>query len=190
MENIEALLKRAACPRSRAMSAGLILNANDLQIGAIQLGSLKVNGLSLLLVLFAFPLLSRGAEHKLRVLSTFLPIYCFTANVAGDLAEVENLVGNGISLHDYQLNPSDLLKIQRADIVFINGLGSDAFIEKAFQAEKKQKVIVVSKGFKSELIRDGGTVNPHIWLDPQLATRMVTNILIGLQGADPLHAAD
>ena len=44
----------------------------------------------------------------------------------------------------------------------------------------------------SERDREGhaqGSFNPHVWLDPVLAAHCVTNILRGLQTADPAHSA-
>ena len=65
----------------------------------------------LALVVLAFGSLGTaapGAEaHKLKVLTSFLPVYCFTANVAGDLAEVENLLPGNVEPHDYQFSRKD-----------------------------------------------------------------------------------
>src|SRR5260221_12419299 len=76
----------------------------------------------------------RAAEvHKLKVLTTFLPVYCFTANVAGNLAEVENLLSANIEPHDYQFSRKDLHPLAQADLIGINGLGLQRWLEKAFQ---------------------------------------------------------
>ncbi|NDA66946.1 MAG: hypothetical protein EBY09_09925, partial [Verrucomicrobia bacterium] len=66
-----------------------------------------------LLPLLALSACTRAAEPaaKLRVLTSFLPVYCFTANVAGDLAEVENLLPANVGPHDYQFAPRDLRKL-------------------------------------------------------------------------------
>ena len=46
----------------------------------------------------------RAAERRLKVLTTFFPVYCFTVNVVGDFADVQNLLSGGSSLHDYQFS--------------------------------------------------------------------------------------
>src|ERR1051325_5920363 len=73
---------------------------------------------------------SAGAS-KLKVLTSFLPVYCFTANVAGDLAEVENLLPANVEPHDYQFSRKDLQKLTRADLIVLNGLGLETWLQQA-----------------------------------------------------------
>jgi zinc/manganese transport system substrate-binding protein len=125
----------------------------------------------------------KAAERpKLKVLTSFLPVYCFTVNVAGDLAQVENLLPPGGSPHDFQLSPPDVQKFNRADLLIVNGLGAEPWIDKLRrQGARGKKVITAAAGF-------GKDTNPHIWLDPILAAHAVTNILAALQAADPQNA--
>ena len=145
---------------------------------------------------------SNAAERKLRVLSTFLPAYCIAANVAGEHAAVENLLPGSVSLHDYQLSPPDLQKIATADVIVVNGLGLETFLEKAFKSTgTKAKLVTLTHGFDPDLIAEDAvghrhsepghdhTHDPHTWLDPILAARSVTNVLQALQQADPKNAA-
>lgn len=162
-----------------------------------------------LLPLLALSACTRAAEPaaKLRVLTSFLPVYCFTANVAGDLAEVENLLPANVGPHDYQFAPRDLRKLTAAQLFIINGHGMEDWLGKAMKAAKGSKTATVIEAFagltKTNLItelphihlpgehahhHDGGE-NPHLWLDPTLATHAVTNILAALQKADPKNAA-
>ncbi|MEW6305792.1 MAG: zinc ABC transporter substrate-binding protein [Verrucomicrobiota bacterium] len=144
------------------------------------------------------------AAGKIQVLTSFLPVYCFTANVAGDLAHVENLLPAGAGPHDYQFSPRDMSKLKAADLLIINGLGMEEWLGRAMEStggKNSRMVVEISAGLKSELIRGkhvhekGGKhdhaqdYNPHIWLDPVLATHAVTNILKALQKADPANAA-
>lgn len=162
-----------------------------------------------LLTLLAFSACTRAAEPapKLRVLTSFLPIYCFTANVAGDLAEVENLLPAKVGPHDYQFAPRDLRKLSGAQLFVINGLGMEDWLAKAMKAAKGSKTATAIEAFadvpKERLIssvphihlpgerghhhHDGP--NPHLWLDPTLAAHAVTNILTALQKTDPKNSA-
>jgi zinc transport system substrate-binding protein len=160
-----------------------------------------------LLPLLAFSACTRAAEPtKLRILTSFLPIYCFTANVAGDLAEVENLLPANVGPHDYQFATRDLRKLSGAQLFVVNGLGMEDWLAKALKAAKGSKTATVIEAFadvpKERLIssvphihlpgerghhhHDGP--NPHLWLDPTLAAHAVTNILAALQKADPKNA--
>lgn len=155
---------------------------------------------------------SPAAEaRRLKIVASFLPVYCFTVNVAGDLAEVECLLPAGVAPHDYQLSPRDLRRLAAADLVVVNGLEMESWLDKVFRSSVEQKsrtIIEASAGLKTELIYEGeeaGAVsgagkkhlphshgspaNPHFWLDPRLAARAVTNIVLALQTADPANAA-
>src|SRR5688572_11598734 len=163
------------------------------------------SGSALLLVLimaFAGTAPTFGAEKKLRVVTTFLPGYNVAANVAGDLAMVENLLPGNVGLHDYQLSPSELRKLNTADLVLLNGLGLETFMERAVRsggAGLQKKMVTLSDGLHRELIHghaphareeEGHDHNhdPHIWLDPMLMAHCVTNAMRALQKADPTNA--
>ncbi len=154
-----------------------------------------------------------GAEPaKIRILTSFLPVYCFTANVAGDLAVVENLLPPGADPHDYSLSPQAARRLAAADLLVVNGLGLESWLQRAFRnAARPQNVVEISAGLDDELIyevpslapaassgflaargRPGSSLeapNPHVWLDPILAGRAVGKISLALQKADPANAA-
>jgi zinc transport system substrate-binding protein len=158
-----------------------------------------------LLLVLALPFAGVAAEHKLRVVTSFLPIYCFTANVAGNLATVENLLPPGAEPHDFQFTPREMRRLEEADVVVINGLGIENWLDRVIHSQEHSKALVItSAGLKDELITKlpyldplnpgarvalSGPPNPHIWLDPQLAKHAVSNILQALQTADPDNAA-
>jgi zinc transport system substrate-binding protein len=153
-----------------------------------------------------------AGERKLTILTTILPVYCFTANVAGDLARVENLLPPGVGPHDYQFTPRDLRRLAEADVIVLNGLELENWLERAFKkifAERPPLMVEATAGLEEGLIRSEETghhhhghhhhghghaacvhgVNPHVWLDPKLAARCVKNILAALVQADPANAA-
>lgn len=68
-------------------------------------------------------------DSKLQVTTTFLPITNFTKAVAGDRAQVTQLLPNNIGPHDYQAKPEDVQKLAKADVLVMNGLEMEAFLE-------------------------------------------------------------
>src|SRR5262245_6030536 len=92
-----------------------------------------------------------GAERqKLRVLTSFLPVYCFTANVAGDLAIVENLLAANVEPHDYQFSRKDLQKLSRADLIVVNGLGVEGWLTRTIHdSTAHPQVVEISAGFQT-----------------------------------------
>ena len=148
--------------------------------------------------------------RKLQVLTSIPPLYSWAANIAGDRADVQNLLPPNVGPHDYQFRPRDLRKIQNADIIFLNGLGLESWFSRALTANDKgaaKKIVDVAAGLATnQLIFDlptlkidtgeaadphhhEGAANPHLWLDPVFAQHAVSNLLTAMQQADPTNAA-
>ena len=145
---------------------------------------------------------SSGQEARLTVLATTYPVYLMTQAVTQGMDDVEVLrlnTGNISCLHDYTLSVNDMKMIEDADVIAINGVGLETFMEDALAASQAD-VIDTSKDV--ELLEnlahhheegdehDHGHYDPHIWLDPANASVMVYNLAEGLSRVDPLHAAD
>ena len=143
----------------------------------------------------------RGEEEQsqLTVLATTYPVYLFASALAENVdgVAVERLSTGQVScLHDYTLSVDDMKKIQRADVIAMNGAELEEFMEDALSASDAA-VIDCSQGV--ELLEnrehhhegedhddhDHGHWDPHYWMDPQRAAQMVGNLVRGLDGADP-----
>ncbi|RZM78879.1 metal ABC transporter solute-binding protein, Zn/Mn family [Leptolyngbya iicbica] len=78
-------------------------------------------------------------EDVLQIVTTILPITQFTNAVAGDRAEVVQLLPTNVGPHDYQAKPGDAQAIANADVLVKNGLELESFladmIENAANAE-------------------------------------------------------
>ncbi|NJN58869.1 MAG: zinc ABC transporter solute-binding protein [Leptolyngbyaceae cyanobacterium SL_5_9] len=69
------------------------------------------------------------AADELQVVTTFLPITQFTKAVAGDRAEVTQLLPTNVGPHDYQASPGDAQAIANADVLVQNGLEMEYFLD-------------------------------------------------------------
>jgi zinc transport system substrate-binding protein len=147
--------------------------------------------ISLLLFSISPAGVAEDAPKRLKVLTTILPLYCFTAGVAGDLADVDNLIPASASGHDYQLSIPDARKLNNADLMVITGLGLESFLKGKWKAVTVKAATGIDpiRGHVHEDHRHGDEANPHFWLDPTLAAHAVTNIARALQSADPSNAA-
>lgn len=115
-----------------------------------------------------------------RVVASVLPVWVFAKNVAGERAEVSLLVRSGTDPHEFTLKPSDVRKLEEADLVLINGAG----LEKNFiRGIDPDKVFDTSGGI--EIIMLGRTPDPHLWLDPLMASQQVDKIARALSEVDP-----
>jgi len=139
----------------------------------------------------AFVLICNGVgAREVRVITSFLPLYCFASNVAGTAARVDCLLSANVNPHDYQLSVKDRARVEAADLVVLNGLGLDNWVHSVLRgASANKRIVTVSDGLSNELIRHSGVPNPHIWLDPLMAIYCVTNIAAALAEVDPEHAA-
>ena len=152
--------------------------------------SAAVAGILLFLVV-AGPPSSAAPGSQLKIVTTILPLYCFTVGVAGDLAQVDNLLPENASGHDYQLSAQDARKLSNADIVIATGMGlEDSLLGRRLKAPAVKAGAGVDpiRGHIHEDHRHGDDVNPHFWLDPLLGAHAVTNILKALQKADARNA--
>jgi zinc transport system substrate-binding protein len=144
----------------------------------------------------------------LKVVTTVLPINLFTQAVAGDCATVIPLLPAGADTHAFQARPQDVATLGKAQVMVINGLGLEAFIEPLLKSADNPDLITIdsSQGITPLKLEDNpsadhghdhghshshghseaeGAVDPHIWLDPQLAAQQVKTIRDGLIQADP-----
>jgi zinc/manganese transport system substrate-binding protein len=129
-----------------------------------------------------------------------------TTPVAGDRAEVTQLLPTNVGPHDFQARPEDAQRLAEADVLVQNGLEMEEFLEDliANASNPDLQIIDSSEGIATianeeveghshaegeEHAEAGhhhhGEYNPHIWLDPKRAIEQVENIRDGLIAADP-----
>lgn len=145
-------------------------------------------------------------SSKIKVVTTFLPVYLFTKAVTGDVADVEILVPPGTDIHDYQATPDNVKAIATANVLVKNGLGLEAFLTGTVKNAQNSKLVEIDASKSIKVINDISPVeetkdkdhdhdhkhehaagNPHIWLDPVFAKQQVINIRDGLITADPAN---
>lgn len=137
----------------------------------------------------ASPVTYNPAEKPLTIVTSFYPIYIMTLNVTKDIPGVEvfNLTKPITGcLHDYQLTPDDLTRLQKADIFVVNGAGMESFLDKVIRQQPNLKTIEASAGI-TLLKEDGATENPHVWVSITGAMQQVQNIGRELAQLDPAH---
>ena len=125
------------------------------------------------------------------IVTSFYPMYIATVNITKgiDGVTVTNMTKPQTGcLHDYQLTPEDMKKLEKANAFVVNGAGMEAFLDKAVKRQKNMIIIDASKNI--ELLKDAsGEENPHVWVSVTNAIIQVKNIAIQLAEADPKHAA-
>jgi zinc transport system substrate-binding protein len=143
-----------------------------------------------------------------RVLTSFVPLYCFALNVAGDDASVL-CVSTDTGVHHFDPGPQHAVALRRADLFLINGLDLDNEIAnklKKASHNKDLKVVQVANAIPKTDLREGMCTcghdhdekdkddpnhqhfDPHVWLGIPEAIKMVEKIRDVLKEKAPEHA--
>lgn len=165
-----------------------------------------------LLLLLPGPLLSgcSGSDEdaeSLTVVTSFFPLYTAAVNVMDGVEGVQllNLAQPTVGcLHDYQLTPRDMQTLEKADLLIINGMGMEEFMDNVFSAMPNLPVVSAADGITAieeeghshehhedeESDEDGHhhEHNAHAWVSVANYIQYVENIRAALCSADPAHA--
>ena len=109
--------------------------------------------------------------------------------------------------HDYSLRPADMVRVNRADLIVVNGLGAEPFLGTLLADKPRDKVLTISDdaatlpadpadadadeheaGPAHAAHHHHGQYNPHVWASPSQAAREVRTLARKLAAADPAHA--
>ena len=157
----------------------------------------KGNGLLILALLFLAGCGSapQSGDSAVSVLASTSFLADIAQNVAGDRLAVESLLPIGADPHAYQAAPADVSKIAESDVLILNGIEYEHFIESLLEnAGGERLVIEATEGLTPHAMDEHAegdedhaheAGDPHMWLDPNLVIAYVENIRDGLSEADP-----
>ena len=103
-----------------------------------------------------------AASKDLNIVVTINPIYSLVSNVLGTSQNMHLLIGKNQSPHDYQIRPSDVRKLSKADLIFTIGDGFEVFLFNYIaKSNLDNKVIrlVNSKGLKLLPLKEPAYLN-------------------------------
>jgi zinc/manganese transport system substrate-binding protein len=151
------------------------------------------------------PVAAGSGERPVRAVASFSILADLVREVGGAHVTVSTLVGPDSDAHGFSPSPGDARKVAEADIVFVNGLGLEGWLDRLIRASgTRAPVVVASKGITPIAAqdehahgdgpgdRDHGhgdhAVDPHAWQDVANVRIYVANIRDGLAKVDPAHA--
>ena len=124
------------------------------------------------------------ASAKIKVVSTFSILGDMVQNIGGNNIELTTLVGANGDAHVYEPTPADAKSVAAADVVFVNGLGFEGWIDRLVKASGyKGKVIIATEGIKE--LKFEGELDPHAWQDLSNGRIYIKNIKNALIDLDP-----
>ncbi len=158
-----------------------------------------------------------AAQERLAVVASFSILGDMVAEVGGDRVEVTTLVGPDGDAHVYQPTPADAEAVAVADLVVVNGLGFEGWLDRLVEASGYAgPVVVATEGIEPLDAaedwhdheageadhghaegeehdhghgHDHGGADPHAWQSVDNVRLYVANIAEGLAAAGPEGAA-
>ena len=128
------------------------------------------------------------------VVASLKPLGFIASAIADGVTDTEVLLPDGASEHDYSLRPSDVKRLQGADLVVWIGPEMEAFMEKSAKNIPNEKQVTIAQlkdvkpllmkgaddddddhghgdahGEKSDEHHHHGDYNMHLWLSPEIA---------------------
>ena len=160
-------------------------------------------------VLAALALPAAAQDEPLLVVATFSVLGDMAERIGGERVEVTTLVGAGGDTHVYRPTPADARAVAEADLLLVNGLDFEGWIDRLVEASGFEGPTVVATDGIEPLPAEGhhdadgeedaehgeeehghdghdhGAFDPHAWHDPALSRTYAANLAEGLTAADP-----
>lgn len=136
------------------------------------------------------------AGQRLSAVATTGMVGDLVARVGGNKVSVTSLMGAGVDPHLYKATASDVRLLQKADVIFYNGLLLEGKMTSLFERMRKsgRSVFAITDNLPADLLLqpadNTGHPDPHIWFDVELWTQCVGVVVEGLSVAAPQHRAE
>ena len=142
-----------------------------------------------------------GLNKTLSVVTSVSPITNIVKNIGGERINLIGLVPEGVNSHTFELVPSDVIKLNKADLVIIDGLHLEDNVEKTVNEtlKKNPQIRLLKLGdntinstqwvFDFSFPKEKGLPNPHLWLNVAYAMKFANITRDKLIEMDPNNAA-
>lgn len=151
-----------------------------------------------------------AAQEKVRLVASFTILADMAREIGGERLQVDTLVGPDGDAHVFQPTPAHARAVAQADILLVNGLGFEGWIDRLQRSSGfKGLLVVASAGITPITMADdhdhghghghspgasstrkkarpaAAISDPHAWQDLANGRAYVDNIARGLAAADP-----
>lgn len=133
--------------------------------------------------------------ERLQVVTTTSIVADIVGRIGGEDIGLASLLPLGTDPHAFEASPKDRQAISAADVVLINGLGLESFLQSGgLLGDIKAPLVSLSEGIQP--LVPGGTpsgemkseVDPHVWTDPANVIQWARNAAEALAALDPTRA--
>jgi len=127
------------------------------------------------------PAVGAWAQERMEIVTTTGMIGDAARKIGGDLVAVRTLMGPGVDPHAYRQTRSDIVAMANADLVLWHGLYLEAQMEDfMFGLAEGGTVVAVAESLPRNLLIGNedyeGRFDPHVWMNPNLWSRVVLNV--------------
>ena len=149
-------------------------------------------------------------NSKLQAVSSFNPLHEFSQIVGGEKIDVTLLVPVGVEPHDWEPTIKDVQRMQKSDLIVINGIGFESWVDDLIENDYQGIIVNTSNGIElnsseeeheeegheEEQHEEEGQEDehghlegdPHIWLNPLYAKIQVQNIANAFANSDSTNS--
>jgi len=151
-------------------------------------------------------------SEKLSVVTTLFPLYDMAREIGGAYTETTLLLPPGMSPHNYEPTPSDIMAITHADVFIYTGPFMEPWVADLLAGIDTSHMTIVNASAHADIHHEGGedeqaheseaaheaeehdhdheVGDPHIWLSPHNAHAIANDIGTALVEALPSHSVD
>ena len=155
------------------------------------------------LVVFMALMIAPTTQAAPRVVASVPPVHGLVSAVMAEAGKPHLLIPGNLSPHEYALRPSDARALSDAEVVFTVGAGLEAGLAEVIGtlAPKADQVALGElSGMQTLPLSEdhaghageaeaGASIDPHLWLDPEIAIAWLDAIATALGRADPDRAS-
>jgi manganese/zinc/iron transport system substrate-binding protein len=141
----------------------------------------------------AGPKATHDGAYPIRAVCTTGMVADLVRKVGGPQLEVTQLMGAGVDPHRYEVSSGDVSKLDRADMIFYNGLHLEGKMAELFErlAKRRPTCGVADALDRKKVLKDEeASHDPHVWFDVSLWADAALVVGDALATYDPANAAE
>jgi zinc transport system substrate-binding protein len=133
---------------------------------------------------------------KIKIVTTLYPLFDFVKKIGQDKVEVMLILPPSVSPHNFEPKPSDIVRINQADIFIYTGRFMEPWAEKIINGLENKKLSVIDSSIGIKMIPSVfhdedepiGSIDPHIWLDVDNDKSIIQTITQAIVDKDKVNA--
>ncbi len=145
--------------------------------------------ITLFLIFLSVGVTALAQAPKKKVLASASIFADMTSMLGGEQFDISSIVPIGGDPHTYEPVPNDAKSIAEADLVLVNGLSFEGWLNDLIaNSGTKAKVVRITEGIEPISAVYKNSTDPHAWMDAALGLVYIENIKNALVELDPSNA--